>query len=142
MNFVPTEGKPEQENRQMRDLIEDVTAFHNACDVPVLHEPAVPPKDRVDLRVALIKEEARELIDAMHEGDLLETADGMADLIYVTVGAALEFGIPLDRVWAAVQTANMAKVDLSTGKVRKREDGKVLKPEDWQAPDIAAALGR
>lgn len=126
----------------MRNLLQDVAAFHAACDVPVLHEPTIPPAARVDLRVALIAEEATELTEAMKAGDMLEIADGMADLIYVTVGAALEFGIPLDRVWAVVQQANMAKVDPTTGKVRKRDDGKVLKPEGWQPPDIAAAIGR
>ena len=89
----------------------------------------------------LIREEVnRELLPAMEAGDMPEIADAMADSIYVIVGAALEYGIPLDRVWAAVQRANMAKVDPATGKVRKRHDGKVLKPEGWTPPDISAAL--
>lgn len=67
-------------------------------------------------------------------------ADGLADVIYVAVGAALEFGIPLDRVWAEVHRSNMAKVDPATGKVIKRADGKVLKPEGWTPPDVAGVL--
>ncbi len=89
----------------------------------------------------LIREEVnRELLPAMEANDLPEIADAMADAIYVIVGAAIEYGIPLDRVWAAVQNANMAKVDPITGKVRKRADGKVLKPDGWTAPDIVAVL--
>jgi len=124
----------------MRKLMDDVAAFHRACDVPALDKPQIPPLARVQLRAALIKEEAKETIEAMRLDDLPAIADGLADLIYVTVGTALEYGIPLDCVWDAVQQANMAKVDPTTGKVRKREDGKVLKPDGWTPPDIAAVL--
>jgi predicted HAD superfamily Cof-like phosphohydrolase len=64
----------------------------------------------------------------------------MADSIYVIVGAAIEYGIPLSAVWDAVQKSNLAKRDPSTGKVRRREDGKILKPDGWKPPDIRAAL--
>lgn len=67
--------------------------------------------------------------------DLEKLSDGLADLIYVTVGTALEFGIPLDRVWAEVQRANMQK---ASGP--RRADGKVLKPPGWVPPDIHGAL--
>lgn len=126
----------------MRHIISDVRDFHIACDVPVKTIPANPPPDRIALRKNLIDEEVnRELLPAMDRGDLCAIADGMADAIYVIAGAAIEYGIPLERVWAAVQRANMAKVDPATGKVRKREDGKVLKPFGWVGPDIAAAIG-
>lgn len=125
----------------MKDLMADVAALHRACDIPVLDGPAIPPPDRVALRKELIQEEVvRELLVAMDEGDLEKIADGMADAVYVIVGAALEYGIPLDRVWREVQAANMRKVDPATGQVRRRADGKVLKPEGWTPPDIAAAL--
>lgn len=124
----------------MKQLLDDVRAFHEACGVPCLDRPAIPDFERIDLRLALIDEEQHELIDAAVEGDLVRVADGIADLIYVLVGTALELGIPLDRVWAEVHRANMAKVDPVTGKVRKREDGKVLKPEGWTPPDIESAL--
>ena len=61
-------------------------------------------------------------------------------MIYIAVGTALELGIPLEPVWDEVHRSNMAKVDPETGKVRKREDGKVLKPEGWVRPDIAGAI--
>lgn len=125
----------------MKDVISDVLDFHVACDIPILTSPTLPPEARVALRIDLIDEEVnRELIPAMRAGDLLEIADAMADSVYVIVGAAIEYGIPLERVWQAVQAANMAKVDPATGRVRRRADGKVLKPEGWLPPDIAAIL--
>lgn len=125
----------------MKNLLNDVAAFHRACDVPILDAPQEPHPDRVNLRIELIDEEVnRELLPAMRAGDLEEIADAMADTIYVVVGAALEYGIPLDRVWDAVQRANMSKVDPVTGMVRRRADSKILKPNGWQPPNIRAAL--
>ena len=123
----------------MKNLLNDVADFHRACDVPVLSSPTFVP-ERVELRRSLLREECCETDEAMQRGDLVEIADGLADVIYVAVGAALEFGIPLDRVWAEVHRSNMAKVDPATGKVTKRDDGKVLKPEGWTPPDVAGAL--
>lgn len=126
----------------MKNLLRDVGAFHIACGVPILGTPMAPTLDRMELRFKLISEEVNdELLPALVNGDLVEAADAMADAIYVIVGTALEYGIPLHRVWDAVQAANMAKVDPTTGLVRRREDGKILKPEGWTAPDIAAVLG-
>lgn len=126
----------------LEPIMDDVALFHQACDLPVIYNrPHIPKADREALRIKLIHEEVvNELLPAMEHRRLAEIADGMADAIYVIVGAALEYGIPLDKVWEAVQAANMAKVDPVTGKVRKREDGKVLKPEGWKAPDIQAVL--
>ena len=126
----------------MKSLLDDVRAFHVACDIPILPAPTEPVAERVTLRIDLIEEEVnKELLPAMRSGgDLPSIADAMADAIYVIAGAALEYGIPLDRVWNAVQAANMAKVDPATGKVLRRHDGKVLKPPGWTPPDIATVL--
>ena len=123
----------------MKTLLDDVAGFHHACDLPVLAKPQFVP-ERAALRSALLVEECQETVDAMARGDMEKIADGLADVIYVAVGAALEFGIPLDRVWAEVHRSNMAKVDPQTGKVIKRADGKVLKPEGWTPPDIAGVI--
>lgn len=137
--------------------INDVAMFHIACDIPVLSTPTIPSYQRIKLRRKLIDEEsgetccALEKLEAHMDGTvtlttsdlddaMVEIADGLADTIYVCIGAALEFGIPLALVWSRVQKANMAKVDPTTGKVRKREDGKILKPDGWQEPDVRGAL--
>lgn len=120
----------------------DLRAFHEACDIPIRAEPSFPNQDRITLRADLLDEEHEELREAIEERDIVKVADGLADIAYIVLGTALEFGIPLDRVWAEVHRTNMAKVDPTTGKVRRRADGKVLKPEGWTPPDIAKVLGR
>lgn len=120
----------------MSRWVEDVTAFHLACDVPILDTPGWPGADRVELRERLLDEEYIELQSAIAARNLAHTADAIADLIFVAIGAALEFGIPLDPVWDEVQRSNMAKVDRATGKVRRRDDGKILKPEGWKPPEV------
>jgi predicted HAD superfamily Cof-like phosphohydrolase len=125
----------------MSKFVDDVRAFHLVTDTPVLASPQIPNADRILLRKRLIDEEVNvELFTAMKENSIVEIADAIADSIYVLIGTALEYGIPLDAVWGEVQISNMAKVDLDTGKVRRREDGKVLKSEGWTKPDIRKAL--
>ena len=125
----------------MHKAIDDVRAFHAACDVPIVYHPAVPSAYIKTRRMNLIREEVIvELLPAMEKDDMIEIADAIADSIYVLIGAALEYGIPLHKVWNEVQRTNMAKVDPSTGAVCKRADGKILKPPGWMPPDIASIL--
>lgn len=131
----------------MKKLLEDVAAFHKATRNPVRGYLYILDKDRFVFRSHLIEEEMLEFADASDAyvnmpdtANIPAIAQEMVDLIYVLVGLALEMGIPLDKVWDEVQTANMRKVDPSTGKVRYREDGKVLKPKDWKEPDIKKAV--
>ncbi len=146
----------------MRFLMEDVSDFHKAMGVdPDPEEPGIPTADKLKLRAKLILEEVFETLNAMygaetfdaaHRGvlevldqahedhgssrcDLVGMADGLADSIYVEVGAALSTGIRLDRVWAEVQKSNMSK----QGGVR-REDGKVGKGPNFKPPRIREAL--
>ncbi len=146
----------------MRDAVIDVTKFHAATGTPVLFKPTVPKQPAIERRVELIEEEFLETMKALGyaynisrsggtpdtvkkvqytDPDLVQLADGLADLIYTAIGTALEFGIPLVRVWDEVQRSNMAKRDLETGRVVKNEFGKILKPSGWTPPDIEKALG-
>lgn len=124
----------------MRKCVEDVRAFHEACGVPCVQMPGFPSHERVLLRRNLVQEEYAEFQAAVGNRDMVDCADAIADLIYVLVGTALEFGIPLERVWREVHRANMAKVDPITGLVRRRDDGKILKPEGWTAPNVVKAV--
>lgn len=144
----------------MRFLMDDVREFHEAMDVHCAAGPTTDPApELVKLRAKLIIEESMETVAGMfdlgiHDGvklaireacddvekqdvkfDIEAVADGLADLIYVAVGAALSFGIPLERVWTEVQSANMRKVG---GPVRS--DGKRGKPPGWTPPDIHKAV--
>lgn len=147
----------------MRHLLENIAELHRAFDHPCNESPVDPDGKRVALRVNLVVEEFFELIAAhglMEKPgvernveelktclshtcpttwDMVEIADGIGDLIVVLVGMALEYGIPLDRVWEDIHRANMAKVG-PDGKVERRPDGKVLKPEGWQPPNISESL--
>ena len=88
------------------------------------------------LRLDLIKEELNELSEAMKNKDLLEVADALTDILYVTYGAGHAFGIDLDRCFDEVQSSNMSKLD-KNGKPIYNENGKVMKGPNYFKPDLA-----
>ncbi len=94
-------------------------------------------KDQFNLYVSLIEEECNELADAIQAHDQLETLDALVDILVVTIGAIHSMGADGEGAWKEVMNTNFAKIDKKTGKVRKREDGKVLKPVGWKAPELA-----
>lgn len=117
---------------------DDVLEFHKVfCVDQIGTTPAVPNHGTPELRRKLMLEELDETVKAMHEGDLPEVADGLADLIYVAIGTAISYGIDLREVWSEVHRTNMAKVG-----GHRRDDGKWQKPPDWTPPDIAGVLAR
>jgi predicted HAD superfamily Cof-like phosphohydrolase len=69
--------------------------------------------------------------------DMVETLDALLDIVVVTIGAMHSAGMDAEGGWKEVMSTNFAKIDKETGKVRKREDGKVLKPVGWKAPELA-----
>lgn len=142
--------------------LEMVREFHEKFGLPIAEKPGAPSVDRVDLRLNLISEEYCELLAAAgcRAGlemvrywiqwaiglrdtgafDLIETADALGDLRYVVDGSAIEAGIPLDRVSAAIHESNLSKLG-NDGKPILREDGKVLKnPDTYREPDIRRAI--
>ena len=88
------------------------------------------------LRVSLIKEELDELIEAMNKKDLVEVADALTDILYVTYGAGHAFGINLDECFQEVQNSNMSKLD-SNGKPIYDDKGKVMKGPNYFKPDLS-----
>ena len=88
------------------------------------------------LRIDLIKEELEELTEAMNNKDLLEVADALTDILYVTYGAGHAFGIDLDKCFEEVQNSNMSKLDES-GKPIYNEHGKVMKGPNYFKPDLS-----
>ena len=87
------------------------------------------------LRLDLIKEELNELTEAMNNKDLLEVADALTDILYVTYGAGHAFGINLDKCFEEVQNSNMSKLD-NNGKPIYNEKGKVMKGPNYFKPDL------
>ena len=88
-----------------------------------------------NLRIDLIEEELTELKDAIKNNDLVEVADALTDLLYVTYGAGHAFGIDLDKCFNEVQSSNMSKLDQS-GKPIFNENGKVLKGPNYFKPNL------
>ena len=113
----------------------DIVRFHNVIGHPVAATPVVLDEDTILLREKLISEEVNELLMALGLGDLPRIADGVVDSLVVIIGTAVCCGIDLSPIWDVVQKSNMLK---ATGD--KRSDGKQLKPEDWQHPNIGAIL--
>ena len=88
------------------------------------------------LRVSLIKEELDELIEAMNKKDLVEVADALTDILYVTYGAGHAFGINLDDCFEEVQSSNMSKLD-KDGRPIYNDKGKVMKGPNYFKPDLS-----
>ena len=91
------------------------------------------------LRIDLIKEELKELTEAMHDENLLEVADALTDILYVTYGAGHAFGIDLDKCFEEVQNSNMSKLG-EDGKPIYNEAGKVMKGPNYFKPDLSKYL--
>ena len=113
---------------------DDVDIFGTACDQK-------PSPDNYAMYLNLITEEYTELQEAVDANDSLEQLDALVDILVVTIGAIRAAGWDGAGAWEEVMRTNFAKIDKETGKVRKREDGKVLKPEGWQAPQLEKFLG-
>ena len=84
----------------------------------------------------LIKEEVEELQAAVDACDPVEQLDALVDILVVTIGAIHSAGFDAEGAWKEVMRTNFAKIDSETGKVRKRDDGKVLKPVGWTPPNL------
>jgi predicted HAD superfamily Cof-like phosphohydrolase len=123
----------------MSNWYNDVKDFHIAFGQRIGSIPAIPEDvDERCLRMDLLEEEFKEYMDAEQKLDLVGIADALADIIYIACGTAVSYGIPLDKVFEEVHRSNMSK--LVDGKVIRREDGKILKPEGWTPPQIDKIL--
>ncbi len=93
--------------------------------------------DQSRLYKTLIDEEYQEFLEAWQANDDVEKADACFDMIWVIVGYMRSRGWDCDKIWEHGAGTNLSKIDPATGLVRRREDGKILKPEGWQPPDFA-----
>ena len=113
-----------------------VGIFMKTFGQEVKNKPAFSTDKINKLRLDLIKEELSELTDAMKNKDLLEVADALTDILYVTYGAGHAFGIDLDKCFDEVQNSNMSKLD-QNGKPIYNEHGKVMKGPNYFKPDLS-----
>ena len=119
----------------MTNPFKDIDTFQTACDQEVNCA-------NYTMYLGLIEEEFNELNEAVEAGDKVEQLDALVDILVVTMGAIRTGGFDGEGAWKEVMDTNFAKIDPETGKVRKREDGKVLKPEGWKAPELAPFIGQ
>ena len=120
----------------MSDLLCDQEKFMLACDQTV----GTPNQDQYKLYLDLMEEEWRELKTGLLMENRAEQLDALLDFIVVTIGAIHSAGFDGEGGWKEVMSTNFAKIDPKTGKVRKREDGKVLKPQGWVPPNLTPFL--
>lgn len=121
----------------MTNPFRDQEKFMRSCDQSVTGDTS-----QFDMYVKLIEEEKSELMEALAAGDQVETLDALIDILVVTIGAIHSMGADGEGAWKEVMATNFAKIDRETGKVRKREDGKVLKPIGWVPPNLSPFLKR
>ena len=121
----------------MNPIVASLLEFNQAFDIPKLDSPDIGSEELIELRIKLLKEEVEEYAEAARAGDLVEVLDALADIGYILAGTILNHGMQniYDDAFDEVHRSNMAK--LVDGKVLRREDGKVMKPQGWTPPQLA-----
>lgn len=124
----------------MNPIVKSLLEFNNAFEIPKMDSPGLSNDELIELRIKLLKEEVEEYAEAARSGDLVEVLDALADIGYILAGTIINHGMQhiYDDAFDEVHRSNMAK--LVDGKVLRREDGKVMKPEGWQPPNLAQFL--
>ena len=122
----------------MTNPFRDSEKFMRACDQSVDSFNA----DQFNMYLTLIEEEADELSAAIEKHDQVETLDALIDILVVTIGAMHSMGADAEGAWKEVMATNFNKIDRQLGKVRRRDDGKILKPEGWEPPKLQNFLKR
>ena len=116
-----------------------VKEFHEVFNHPISKTPNIPNEARCKLRDDLLAEEYQEYLDARKDNDIVEIADALGDMIVIICGTALEYGIPLDKVFNEIHRSNMSKLG-ADNKPIYREDGKILKGPNYSPPNIESIL--
>ena len=126
----------------MNHIVASLLEFNKAFDIPKLDSPDIGPEELIELRIKLLREEVEEYAEAARAGDLVEVIDALADIGYILAGTILNHGMQniYDDAFDEVHRSNMAK--LVDGKVLRREDGKVMKPQGWTAPQLAQFVSK
>lgn len=119
----------------MTKVFTDVAVFLKACGQDYPNTPSAP-NELAELYLKLIKEEYSEFIEAIEDANDTEQLDACFDMIWVIVGYMKSRGWDCEAAWDEGAYSNLAKIDKVTGKVIRREDGKILKPEGWKTPNF------
>lgn len=120
----------------MSKVFNDVAVFLKACGQDYPNKPTAEVNDLAVLYKKLIKEEVEEFWEAVEASDDAEQLDACFDMMWVIIGYMYSRGWNPNLAWDEGAKSNLAKIDPTTGKVIRREDGKILKPEGWKSPDF------
>lgn len=116
-----------------------VKEFQTVFKSNVGNVPFLPNEEERTLRINLLKEEFDEYIEGENNNDIVEIADALGDMLYIILGTAISYGIPLDEIFDEIHASNMSKLD-EDGKPIFREDGKILKGKNYFKPDLKTII--
>lgn len=146
LKFIQGSMSMEEQKQRRLSLHETITyvrTFHEAFGIDnAQHPTAKLPESEIMLRHRLMHEENEEYLEAAKRGDLVEVADALGDMLYILCGTILKHGLEhkIEEVFEEIQRSNMSKLD-ANGRPIYREDGKVLKSDQYFRPDIRTILG-
>jgi len=120
----------------MSKVFTDVSVFLAAVGQEIPSVPQQKVSDQAELYKKLIKEEVEEFWEAEAVSDDVEQIDACFDMMWVIIGYMKSRGWDCESIWDEGAKSNLSKIDATTGKVIRREDGKILKPEGWKPPDF------
>lgn len=123
----------------MNKMQEQLREWHQKFSVVVNDNPTLVDQKTQTLRKRLIQEESEELFKGIDENNMVEIADGLADVLYVVFGTAVSYGIDIERVFDEVHRSNMSKL-WPDGKPHYDEFGKVVKPSTYSRADVESVL--
>lgn len=126
----------------LQEAIDYVQTFHDSFKIHSTDTPTVDVEERlIDLRHKLMGEENDEYLEAAKNGDMVEVADALGDMLYILCGTIITHGMQykIEEVYSEIQRSNMSKLD-SDGNPIYREDGKVMKSDQYFKPNIEAIL--
>lgn len=142
IHFQENHMEIKESTLSLRQTIDMVRDFHDAFGIENAAAPTAALSARdLELRHRLMHEENEEYLEAAQRGDLVEVADALGDMLYILCGTILKHGLhhKIEEVFEEIQRSNMSKLDAS-GKPIYREDGKVMKSDQYFRPDIASIL--
>jgi predicted HAD superfamily Cof-like phosphohydrolase len=126
----------------VKETIQQVEKFHEAFQISNNYQPTVNlSQSDIELRHRLMAEENEEYLEAAKNGDIVEVADALGDMLYILCGTILKHGMQdkIEEVFREIQSSNMSKLD-KDGQPIFREDGKVMKSDQYFKPDISKIL--
>ena len=126
----------------MTKVFTDVSVFLNAVGQVTPKTPQKEVSELAELYKKLIKEEVEEFWEAEAASDDVEQLDACFDMMWVIIGYMKARGWDCDAAWDEGALSNLSKIDPTTGLVRRREDGKILKPEGWKPPDFTKFVAK